>query len=101
MSKFTIDGQTYEMVESRLSFAEGRDLERVTGYTFQQITADPSVQGSLVVTQAFIWLSMRRDRRDLKFSDLDNVAIDEIEWEEDPAEPDPTQPTEAEEPSPT
>ena len=101
MSKFTIDGQTYEMVESRLSFAEGRDLERVTGYTFQQITADPSVQGSLVVTQAFIWLSMRRDRRDLKFSDLDNVAIDEIEWEEDPAEPDPTRPTEAEEPSPT
>lgn len=99
MSKFTIDGQTYEMVENRFSFKEGRDLEQVTGYTFQQITADAALQGSLVVTQAMLWLSMRRDRKDLKFSDLDNVNIDEIEWEAEPE--DPTQPDSAEAVSPS
>ena len=103
MTKFSVEGQNYELVDSKFSFKEASDLERVTGFTINQIGSDPSVQGSITVLQAMVWVSMKRVRPELKFSDLDSLAIDEIEWEEEPetSEPDPTQPGDVEEPSKT
>lgn len=103
MTKFSVEGQNYELVDSRLTFGEAAALERVTGLTFGEIQQQGTERASIAVTQAFVWISMKRVRPELKFSDLDSLAIDEIEWEEQPpeAEPDPTQPADAEEPSPT
>lgn len=90
--KFTIDGTVYEMAQSKVTFAEARAVEKVTGHTFNEINKNPEVQGSTDVIQAMIWVSMKRSDPTLLFSDLDDVAIDDIEWEVEPeeGEPDPT-----------
>jgi len=93
MSEFIVDGRTYQMVESKFTFAEGKAIERVTGHTFQRIFRDEELRESLDVLQALIWVSMKRVTPELKFSDLESLAIDDIEWvgvEED-VESDPTQ----------
>lgn len=92
--KFTIDGTTYELVQSKVTFAEARAIERVTGHTFAAITSDPELRNSTDVIQALIWMSMKRVQPTLTFSDIDNVEIDGIEWTKDDDEtaPDPTQP---------
>jgi hypothetical protein len=85
------------MVDSKFTFAEAKALERVTGHTFQQISGDEEVRGSIDVVQALLWVSMKRVKPETKFSDLDELAIDDIEWIVDEAaagEPDPTPPAE-------
>lgn len=94
MSEFKIDGETYSMIESKFTFAEGKALERVTGHTFQAIFRDPDVRESLDVLQALMWVSMKRVKPELKFSDLEDLAIDDIEWVEDEPEADPQPPVE-------
>ena len=91
MASFTIGGETFDLVDSKLTFAEARAIEKYTGHTFQELTANEAIRGSAASTQALIWVSMKRRRPEMKFSDLDDVAIDEIEWstDEEP-EPDPT-----------
>ena len=100
MSQFIVDGQTYQMVESKFTFAEGKAIERQTGHTFQRIFRDEELRESLEVLQALLWVSMKRVNPELKFSDLENVAIDEIDWvaDEEPVA-DPQEPSEAGEPS--
>jgi hypothetical protein len=94
--KFTISatGVTYELVQSKVTFAEARAIERVTGHTFTEITNNPELRDSTDVIQAMIWISMKRDEPTLTFSDLDDIEIDGIEWsseDDDVATPDPTQ----------
>jgi hypothetical protein len=92
--KFTIDGTTYEMAQSKITFAEARAVEKVTGHTFQAINTDLNLRNSTDVVQAMIWISMKRSNPTLTFSDLDDIEIDGIEWEddsEDAAEADPTE----------
>lgn len=92
--KFTIDGTTYEMAQSKITFAEARAVERVTGHTFQAINTDPDLRNSTDVVQAMIWISMKRANPTLTFSDLDDIEIDGIEWDAEDdaaATPDPTQ----------
>lgn len=93
--KFTIEGTTYELVQSKVTFAEARAIERVTGHTFAAITSDPELRNSTDIIQAMIWISMKRAQPTLTFSDIDDVEIDGIEWtkeDDDVAAPDPTQP---------
>lgn len=94
--KFTIDGTVYEMAQSKVTFAEARAVEKVTGYTFKEISTNPAIQNATDVIQAMIWISMKRSNPTLLFSDIDNVAIDDIEWESDPeadeGTEDPTEP---------
>lgn len=87
MSEFIVDGQTYQMVDSKFTFAEASALEKVTGHTFQEISAQDSVRGSISVVQALIWVSMKRVKPELKFADLNDLPIDDIEWvpDEEPA----------------
>lgn len=98
--KFTIDGETFELAQSKVTFAEAKAVERVTGHAWLAINKDPELRSSTDVIQAMIWISMKRSRPELAFSDIDDVAIDAIEWddesEEVPGEPvDPTEPVEA------
>jgi hypothetical protein len=92
--KFTIDGTTYEMAQSKVTFAEARAVEKVTGHTFQAINTSPDLRNSTDVVQAMIWISMKRAEPTLTFSDLDDIAIDDIEWDdesEDAASSDPSE----------
>lgn len=96
--KFVVNGTEYTMVESKFTFAEARAIEKVTGYSFQQIMEDPSKQNSTTM-QAMFWVSMKRVDPVLAFTALDDLAIDDIEIladpddepEEESVEPDPTE----------
>ena len=94
MSKFKVNGTTYEMVQDKVTFAEAKAIEKVTGHSFQEILNDAKVQGATDVTQAFFWVSMKRVDPTLTFGALDDIALDEIEWIPDEDEPGPTQPAE-------
>jgi len=98
--KFTIDGESYEMAQSKVTFAEARAVEKVTGHTFQAISTNPEMRNSTDVVQAMIWISMKRSNPTLVFSDLDDVAIDDIEWEEEPEADAPSDPSETASSSP-
>lgn len=96
--KFTIEGKTYELAQSKVTFAEAKAIERVTGHTFQEIRSSKDVAESIDVQQAMYWISMKRVDPTLAFSDLDDIAMDEIEFPEEPESSDPTEPVEAPEP---
>lgn len=96
--QFRVPGhdETFEMV-SKPTFGEARAIEKVTGIPFAKMQADPTAQ-TIDATQAFLWVSMKRKVPTLTFSDLDDVAIDGIEWMPDADE---EQPGEGEAPDPT
>jgi len=85
--KVTYNGatETYELVMSGITFGEARAIEKVSGQTFAKIMANPELRAEIGVLQALIWVSMKRKHPTLTFSELDDVAIDAIEWPEDPA----------------
>lgn len=92
--KFTVNEKTYELVQSKVTFAEARAIERVTGHTFAEIMNNPELRNSSDVLQSMFWVSMKRAEPTLTFSDLDDVEIDSIEWvaeDDDVVAPDPTQ----------
>lgn len=85
MMRFSVDGVKHEFDEERLTFGEGRALEKVTGHTFGELPA-MSAKGDLTVMQAFIWVALKRQEPTLGFSDLDDRAISDFEFHDDPAE---------------
>jgi hypothetical protein len=98
--KFTIEGVVYEMAQSKITFAEARAVERVTGHTFQAINTTPDLRNSTDVVQAMIWISMKRAEPTLTFSDLDDVEIDGIEWDDEAEDDAPADPSETASSSP-
>lgn len=99
---FRFGEKQYSMLdESKLTFAEARAVEKVSGRSFSEL-ADPAVSGSMGVMQALLWVSMKRAEPTLKFADLDDMPIADFEWDDDeeagdPGEsPDPTDPDGAE-----
>jgi hypothetical protein len=96
--QFQLNGETYEMVTNH-TFGEARAIEKVTGLTMAQIAqaqSRPELQ-TTDVTQALVWVSMKRKEPTMKFGDLDDVDITSIEWlpEEGESEGDAPDPTEA------
>lgn len=96
MATFILAGEKFELVQSKLTFAEARAVEKFTGHTFAEIMESERLAKSTAVTQALIWVSMKRVRPEVKFSDLDDMPIDDLDWpEEEPEEasesPDPTE----------
>lgn len=84
--KFVVDGTEYEMVQDNVTFAEARAIEKQTGHSFQALMSNPELQGSMDVTQALMWVSMKRVNPTLLFSDLDDMQIGDIEYVEDEAD---------------
>ena len=86
----TVQGEPHSIDLERVTFAEARAIERVTGKDFGDVASTKSVTG----VQALVWVAVKRDQPELKFSDLDDWAIADVEpdWQED--EPDPTTPAE-------
>jgi len=86
----TVRGEKYSIDMERLTLGEGRAIERVTGQSF----GDALGSKSLTAIQAIVWVTVKRAQPELKFSDLDDWAISDIEWDlpeaDDEPTPDPT-----------
>ena len=96
--RFVHAGVTYEF-SSRMTFAEGRAVEKFTGHVIGEL-AEPKVRGSSVVLQAMMWVAMKRVTPELKFTDLDDMSIDDFTFLEDDPQDTPTDPTDAAGPPP-
>jgi len=94
MATFSLGGEAFTLVTNKLTFAEARAFEKVTGYSFADLATNEQVGKSVASTQALIWISMKRVKPELKFTDLDGLPIDDIEWADDD-EADAEDPTEA------
>jgi hypothetical protein len=82
--KFKDNGVTVEFDEEKLTFAEGRALEKVTGYAFGAISEHGN---ELSVIQAWVWVALKRSEPSLKFSDLDDRQISDFEFDAEDEEP--------------
>jgi hypothetical protein len=92
MATFTLAGETFEFVRApSLTFGEARSFEEATGFAFADLT-DPEhlATRSSSTTQALMWLSMKRVKPEVKFSDLDSLSLADVEWERDEEPEDPT-----------
>ena len=78
-----VDGAAHEMDITRLTFAEARAIEKVTGQRFADALTNPSIDA----VQALIWVCLKRGEPTLKFADLDDRAISDFDLEIDKAEP--------------
>lgn len=85
MISFTVDSVDYEFDEAKVTFGEARAIEKVTGHTFGKLD-NAREAGEIAVTQAFIWVAMKRKDPTLTFSGLDDLAIGDIVFHEDPEE---------------
>lgn len=88
------DGHQFEFDENRLTFAEARAVERVTGVTMAE-AMDAASKGSALALQAYMWIAMKRADPPLKFSDLDDMSLGDFTFTTDEPEqaesaPDPT-----------
>ena len=96
MPGFTYDGEHFDLLDDKsLTFAEGRAVEKVTGRSLSQ-------QGEEIDSmQALLWVSIKRRRPEMKFSELDDAPISAFEWDDvEDEQPDPTDaPDEAPSPS--
>lgn len=79
-ARFIVAGTTYNLVVEGMTFAEARAVEKTSGVGFQELMENPQVRGQLDVLQALLWVSMKRQEPTMVFSDLDDVAIDSIDW---------------------
>lgn len=74
--KFVANGVKYET--EKLTFVEGRAVEKATGRTMEDIEKPGG--RDLMAVQAFVWVAMKRLDPTLTFTDLDDMPIEDIEW---------------------
>lgn len=89
--KLTVDGERAEIDVEKLTFAEARAIEKVTGADI----AEALKKMSMTTVQALIWVTWKRHHPGSLFSDFDDKAISDVdmEWEKE-AEPEaPASPT--------
>lgn len=91
--KFVANGTKYEFDDARITFAEARQVEKVTGRTMAEIGRAGGGE-DITTLQAMIWVAMKRADPTLRFSDLDDMAMGDLEMipeDDEPGEqPDPT-----------
>jgi hypothetical protein len=89
--RFEVEGTAYEYDPEKLTFAEARAMEAVTGKTFAEIQGDGQ---DMTVAQAFVWVAMKRSNPTLKFRDLDDMPVGAFQsMDEEPAAGEPEDPT--------
>jgi len=85
MLKITANGVTYEFDPDRMTFAQGRDIEAVTGEPIAAF-GENLKRGDLTALQALVWAAARRTQPDLDFSDLDDWVVGELDIDSDDAD---------------
>lgn len=86
--RLSYKGVRHEVDLTKLTFGEGRALEKVTGKSITDL-AKPD----LTTMQAIVWVALRRADPSLQFSDLDNMAMSDLDLEQVEDEEDPENPT--------
>lgn len=81
----TANGEQYGIDLDRLTFAEGRAIEKVTGGTFKDF-GELLQKGSLLATQAIVWVAVKRSRPETPFSALDDWSIGDLDITEEKAQ---------------
>jgi hypothetical protein len=83
--RFSCDGVEYAADIARMTFAEGRAVEKVTGVAFVSVM-QLYEQGRLPLSmiQALIWVTMKRKEPELRFVELDDRAIADFEFPDAP-----------------
>ena len=92
--KVLFDGEEFPLVQGKVTFAEARAMESLTGHTVAELERNPSLAESVTVIQAMAYISIKRVRPGVTFSDLDDAVIDEtvaVDDETEDATPDPTE----------
>lgn len=69
----------------KVTFAEARAVEKVTGEPFTEALSSKSMES----LQALIWVVLKRHNPGILFSDLDDEPITDVdmEWEKDDEDP--------------
>lgn len=95
--RITVDDTPYEIDVNRLTLGEGRAIEKVSGETFAAMAKTLNEgNASLTTFQAIVWVAMKRATPTLKFSDLDDRELLDIDVQQvDDGEGDAADPTEA------
>lgn len=70
-----------QMDVSKLTFAEARAIEKVTGQRFSEMQSDGELFASMDMLQAMVWVTIKRAKPGFKFSDLDDVPMGDIEFD--------------------
>lgn len=84
MLRVKANGQEFEIDPSKFTFGEGRAIEKVTGEPFGSF--GPALQaGSLTAVQSLVWVAAKRKDPTLKFSDLDEWDLGDLDIEDDDA----------------
>lgn len=78
--RVTVDGTAHEADMERLTFAEGRAIEKVSGLPLSDILG-AGKKPTMTTVQAMVWVVLKRDDTTLKFSDLDDRAIGDFQIE--------------------
>lgn len=90
MPKFTIGGEEFTLLTTDdLLFAEARAIQKATGATLGALIES---EGDSDTIQALVWVSMKRVRPEMKFSDLDEIPVSSVEFFDDPEAGDPESP---------
>lgn len=80
MAKFKLAGEEFALLDvDGLTFAEGRAIQKATGVALGKLMQG-AADGDTDLTQALLWVTMKRRRPEMKFSDLDDVPMQDIEW---------------------
>jgi hypothetical protein len=78
--KFIVNGVKYEFDDEKVTFAEARAIQKAVGKTMGEIQKDP---GDVTAMQASVWIAMKRMDPSLRFADLDDMSVGDIEWMKD------------------
>ena len=86
----TPDGVQHALDVERMTFAEARAVEKVTGLSIAEVARG----GSLAGLQALLWVTLKRDDPTLRFADLDDRPIGDftVDVTKDEPDPDPSSP---------
>ena len=68
--QLVLNGQSYNANPDELTNREGMEVERVTGRSFMEWTADLKA-GSMLAYTALVYVLRRRDEPDLRFGDVE------------------------------
>lgn len=88
--RFVIDGEKYEFDMASLMRSEVNAVKKVTGFKGLVEWAQELEAGNDDARDAMVWVAVRREHPDLKFSDLDfNITdfADSLEVDEEPEDP--------------
>jgi hypothetical protein len=82
--RIRVKGVEHDVDPSKLSFGEGKAIEKSTGLTFKAF-AEQLADGSVTALSVFVWILVRRSDPEFRFDDVDDLGMDELEFVTDPA----------------